>query len=517
MSRRLLWVSVLPLVLVVGVRIVIQSLINQRVQSQNITFDEARTFINTLIFHNVKIGGHTVQSATVQLIPPQVIIKGASVDLSQIITTDTHQSTESIHDVTEHPAWLPVKVTQIQLQLPFIPDPVLVEGIVYPKLKLAGPQIEVKGDLSNIEMDVTTPIEIKGLNGKLNLKVHAHDSLSLTDFEGSLSNIRFSHPILASKPIQISKLDLDGQFKEGKLDISLSTDQSQIQLSTDLNSEIQYIDLQNITVHLSDLADWWALTERRKCTLLGEINATGQLTWPELDWSLELKNTPLQTECRLFDSQAFQKGVFSFMPLNQKQLRNTGPSTPYWSTNLGWLRAAACAAEDSQFFQHNGIDLKGIQDVLDAHDHTQTLLRGGSTITQQLAKNLFTGNERTLHRKLRELIYALELERTLSKDEILRLYLNIVEFGPNIYGIKAASEAYFVKSPAQLLPEEAAYLAALLPSPLSGYQEATKRQLRPFQVNRILTNMKDMELLSEQEFQAARQRKLIVVPQEPSL
>ena len=121
--------------------------------------------------------------------------------------------------------------------------------------------------------------------------------------------------------------------------------------------------------------------------------------------------------------------------------------------------------------------------------------RGGSTITQQLAKNLFLNSERSLARKLREAILAWRLETDLPKERILEIYLNIAEWGPGLYGIGDASEHYFGRAPRVLRPEEAAFLASLLPSPRryhGYYHERGVSRNRQALVQDILNSMHRM-------------------------
>jgi monofunctional glycosyltransferase len=129
-----------------------------------------------------------------------------------------------------------------------------------------------------------------------------------------------------------------------------------------------------------------------------------------------------------------------------------------------WLIRAVVNSEDARFFEHDGIDEKQTRIVLTTALEDGRLGRGASTITQQLAKNLWLGEERTLWRKLREVFLARRLEK-LGKRRILELYLNVVEWGDGIYGADAAARVWFGKSAAVLLPEEAAVLAAMLPAP----------------------------------------------------
>jgi monofunctional biosynthetic peptidoglycan transglycosylase len=154
------------------------------------------------------------------------------------------------------------------------------------------------------------------------------------------------------------------------------------------------------------------------------------------------------------------------------------------------LRRAVLVAEDARFYEHDGIDwaalreelryrgdddfswtdpadLRAVLDALRYYRAHRARIRGRSTLTQQLAKNLYFSPERSLSRKVAEFVVARRLERFLSKDRILELYLNVAEWGPGIFGAEAAARKYFGKSAAELTREEAAQLAATLPHPLT--------------------------------------------------
>jgi monofunctional biosynthetic peptidoglycan transglycosylase len=122
-------------------------------------------------------------------------------------------------------------------------------------------------------------------------------------------------------------------------------------------------------------------------------------------------------------------------------------------------------AEDDLFWQHEGIDLEQLQESLEADWTRGRFLRGGSTITQQLAKNLYLSPSKNPVRKLRELVIARRMEAELKKARILELYLNVIEWGEGIYGAEAASRAYFQTSAAALGPSESALLAAAIINP----------------------------------------------------
>ncbi len=146
---------------------------------------------------------------------------------------------------------------------------------------------------------------------------------------------------------------------------------------------------------------------------------------------------------------------------------------------------AVLSSEDQPFFGHAGVDWEAIQSSIEKDVEKRRLARGGSTITQQLAKNLYFGTGRTLTRKLRELVVASWLETDLTKARILALYLNVIEWGDGIYGVEAAARHWYGKPASALSPSEAAGLAAMIPNPRrinprvapARHERATRRVL----------------------------------------
>jgi monofunctional biosynthetic peptidoglycan transglycosylase len=129
------------------------------------------------------------------------------------------------------------------------------------------------------------------------------------------------------------------------------------------------------------------------------------------------------------------------------------------------LKRAVLVAEDDAFWQHEGIDIGQLQESIEIDWARGKFSRGGSTITQQLAKNLYLSPSKNPLRKLRELIIARRLEAELKKARILELYLNVIEWGDGVYGVDGAARSYFQKSAAELGPAEAALLAAAIVNP----------------------------------------------------
>jgi monofunctional biosynthetic peptidoglycan transglycosylase len=129
------------------------------------------------------------------------------------------------------------------------------------------------------------------------------------------------------------------------------------------------------------------------------------------------------------------------------------------------VKRALIAGEDAKFVYHHGFDWDGIRLALAKNDKKGHVVAGGSTISQQLAKNLFLSNERSYVRKGEEAVITWMMERMWSKERILDVYLNVIEFGDGIYGIEAASQYYYGKSAADINKDEAAKLAGLVPNP----------------------------------------------------
>ncbi len=162
--------------------------------------------------------------------------------------------------------------------------------------------------------------------------------------------------------------------------------------------------------------------------------------------------------------------------------RITGPGAANW-TPLSEIATAIKVfipqAEDVEFYEHQGFSLKALERalVLDLQEHR--IVTGGSSITMQLAKNLFLSRDRTIANKVKEVVLASYLESSFSKSELLELYLNVVEFGPNTYGVADAAQYYFARSPRELTVEQSAFLASILPCPLKRARQWTTHNIEP--------------------------------------
>ncbi len=182
----------------------------------------------------------------------------------------------------------------------------------------------------------------------------------------------------------------------------------------------------------------------------------------------------------------------------------TGPGTHNWVSlpNVSpFLIQSVISHEDARFFDHAGFAPWAIRDALARNLSEGRYVVGASTISMQLAKNLFLQREKTLSRKAKEVILTWWLEDMLSKDQILELYLNIIEYGPGLYGLKNAARRYFGRPPAELSPAESAFLACILPSPKRYYMYYARDGLTntmKTKMRRLLEHMAKRQRITEE-------------------
>jgi hypothetical protein len=232
-----------------------------------------------------------------------------------------------------------------------------------------------------------------------------------------------------------------------------------------------------LDVDESPMADFYgvfarALPELRHARIDGRFAARATLVWPagglrlEPRWQLDrvegLGTQALRGVAPAVRCPDGPPPPAVRLPFARQSLR------PASQGGRAALHAAVVAAEDQRFYEHRGIDQEEMAASLAANHALQGIARGASTLNQQLAKLLFTGSERTHLRKLREALYAVEMEDTLGKAQVLALYVGAAPWGPGICGADAAARHYFAKPVGRLSVLEAAWLAALLREPAAG-------------------------------------------------
>jgi len=195
----------------------------------------------------------------------------------------------------------------------------------------------------------------------------------------------------------------------------------------------------------------------------------------------------------------FNPSSSSFMQSRLVDMQGKNPKAAlrqYWvpySRISDNLKSALIAAEDAKFVDHEGFDWEGIAKAYEKNLRKGKIVAGGSTISQQLAKNLFLSTKRTPWRKIEEAVITLMLEAVMTKKRIFEIYLNVIEWGNGVFGAEAAARHYFQASASQLTPEQAAILAAMVPNPryYDRHREARGLMLK---TEIILSRMNDVEI-----------------------
>jgi len=186
-----------------------------------------------------------------------------------------------------------------------------------------------------------------------------------------------------------------------------------------------------------------------------------------------------------------------------------------------YLPKAIVITEDGSFWSHRGFDLQEMQNSLKSNLEKGRFARGGSTISQQLAKNLFLSKDKTLVRKFIEAIITVRLEKVLTKKEIMEKYLNVVQFGKDIYGVKQAAKFYFKKEPHELNVTESAFFAFLLPNPEVYSKSFYKKKLTPFakkRLNEIIDRLYKYSSINDSEYLSSKaDLEYFLTGQEPPL
>ena len=369
---------------------------------------------------------------------------------------------------------------------------------------------------------ITSATKLVGVLGAefpiLNTRYGALQLRSQSTSKGQLVEIgcascRIENKLLASQPFKTSSAILSGYVKRNHFSGKAVIEEVTADLEVDWahfaatgSFNLPETDISKLYNSLRTI-----IPEATKAKITGTLKGSGKFTWPEINLLFQptIKDFSVSD---LIDKQKYTQGSFEYHAedMDGKDITMTsGEGTPNWtplSSISKHLPAAVIAIEDRGFYVHKGFDIESIVSATNFNKRLGKVKRGGSTITQQLSKNLFLTDERTYARKLRELIYAVEIDRELGKKRIMELYLNIVEFGPNIFGVKMAAQTYFRKTPAQLLPEEAAWLAAILRSPKKAY----KNQFLAGHPNMMLVGfaLGHMGSLSEEERSAALERRI---------
>jgi hypothetical protein len=385
-----------------------------------------------------------------------------------------------------------------------------------------------KADIRFFNLD-TGAIRVPYLDERYNLKA-SFDSIRLNvqniekdgrelhiDGYTSITNLKINHPKIASKDVIIKNARFDYRFLLGDDFISIDST-STMQLNKikvkpyiSYSTEKDTIYTLKVDIPKMKAQDFIVSLPDGLFTHFQGMEATGNF-----DYKLDFKFNKNKPNTLVFDSKLNKEdlritkygeadlnklnGEFVYRAIIQNVLQrpilvgNANPNYTPLDQISPYLRKSVLTTEDPSFFQHRGFINEAFKQSILKNIKTKKFSRGASTISMQLIKNVFLTREKTLSRKLEEilLVYILENNRVVSKERMLEVYFNIIEWGPNVYGIGEASHFYFQKSPSALNVDECLYLATIIPKPRKFmYQFNDQGNLRDFAVQnqRFLKNL----------------------------
>lgn len=326
----------------------------------------------------------------------------------------------------------------------------------------------------------------------------------------SIVNFTVNHPKIATKDVVIKNARFDYNFLFGKNFIAVDSSSTLIlnkikfKPFVSYNNENDIIYTLKVDIPKMKAQDFIVSLPEGLFTHFVGMEAEGTFNY-QLDFVYN-KDKPNKL---IFDSKLSKENlkIIKYGEANLNKINGTfmyraninnvlqrpilvGPENPMYSplSEISpFLQKAVLTTEDPSFFSHHGFINEAFKQSIVKNIKTKKFTRGASTISMQLVKNVFLTRDKTLSRKLEEilLVYILENNRIVSKSRMLEVYFNIIEWGPNIYGIGEASQFYFQKSPSQLTLNECLFLANIIPSPRKFmYQFNTEGNLKPFAVKR---------------------------------
>ncbi len=415
------------------------------------------------------------------------------------------------------------------------------------RYRLRVSDIDISNQTAKISFkDIDIPFVLKNylgryddiIEGKLDGSTVINRSNNEIRFDFSdiaVKNMILRHKLIGERPFKISKFLL-----YGKGSISLASGLLRLEdMKIDLSNMIFGIsgrfykgsysfNFKTERLYLNDLARFFDGEEMDGFDMSGEIririSASGNINQERKIDDISISGEvykPEQKSRRL--NYLKSDFVYDFIDRNDKKIKvyvgAKNPDFVSYGVLPTYVYGAVVSSEDAGFFGHKGVEFKEIESaIIDNIEKGKPYLRGGSTITQQLVKNLFLTKEKTLLRKMKEMLLAIELDAALSKERMLEIYLNGIEWGPNIFGIGQAARHYFGKTATELRPVEAAYLASIIPNPNRYYVYYLNNDIKDVwyeKIQNILYKMNLFGFLSDEEYNKSLSEKVVFDRAEP--
>ena len=384
-------------------------------------------------------------------------------------------------------------------------------------------RVQVRADVSGLSLDSVHPAVRGTLSGGLTVAIDIERREAVLEGDAQIQGFRVQHPALAEGPVGpftfgvAGKLTVDvptknpkkikimlenGRVMLGNVALNLAARMDSTGEHVKVSAEAQVPEVGG--ADLSQAVPPGLLPNLQPFRVGGKFAFKGRMAIDMadlpatiLDADVDLKNLQVQEISDQIGFGRLRKIFYTRfeMPDGEVLVRETGPQSGRW-TPLDQMPAllpqAVMAQEDGGFYKHKGVSMLHLRGSLVRNLESGRFARGGSTLTMQLARNIFLNRRKTLSRKLEELVVTWLLERSFSKDELIELYLNVVEFGHDIFGIGEASRSYFRKPPRDLTPTEIAFIVRLLPAPRFYGQQYDKGRLTPAYARRMKELLKRM-------------------------
>ena len=361
---------------------------------------------------------------------------------------------------------------------------------------LIGKKLTARGTISLAQTKLRWPRLADEPVGPLDLSARGDLAVDLGRHTLALHQIRLS----ANKAANDAEILIDASLADDR--------------AFNLEARLVRFDMQSAIDSLPEALRPPLQAPRVEGALNGDLEVRGVLgKWDELQiLRAELDLSGLKQAAQREQVSTFLERPFEFTPGNQEPPERSfevGPGNPRFTpiaTLPAYVVRAVVLSEDAGFYGHRGFDFDEIKESISRDLAKGGAIRGGSTLTQQLVKNLFLSREKKLTRKIQEALITLEVEATLPKSRILELYLNTIEWGPRLYGIGEASERYFGEKPQELTPKQAAFLASIIPNPKKYYWYFARGALTPNwedRVDHILDKMAEVDVIDASQRAAA--------------
>lgn len=328
------------------------------------------------------------------------------------------------------------------------------------------------------------------LNGRVNMVFRAGETSRKVTFEGDMNRLGLDHWRIADKPLKDISLHARGVLGWDEAARSITIDSSQLgmgKVAVNLGGTIDYRGKPKIEAKLSgeklDVRDILKELPREFIPTIYDADVSGHINMNvrlfldlesrhvDFEPDVEINDFRIITSPRSADIMKLKKPFFHRAKKRGKIVKEfwVGPANPdfvpYDRIGRNAIRAAL-TCEDGRFFSHDGFQIKHIKDSMRQNLREKRFARGASTISMQTAKNLFLSGSKTISRKFEEMLLTYAMEQEISKERILEIYMNIIEWGPDIYGIGRASRYYFDKKPKDLTLQEAAFLGSIIANPV---------------------------------------------------